>query len=228
MNVFAGVNAAVIKHNSNPVRICGAHSYYEEATVVGGSRKLDEVLSDPDVDQVDMYVGEFYHNIDVDPMYTNYQKGTVIQDIEKIFKTKPHTDHLTVVIDATIDYMRSEDIKELFRVFQKEIAEGKLNVVVIRSGQKFDMLGMDNYFGSPFYVVNNGDPKWDEFNKLKTDQVFKTDQLSQQYFSWMVESGPRIVEQYKRQIFHNTRAILDVVPEGLQTVSRESSLCMYL
>ena len=172
---------------------------------------------DPNIEKVDLYVGEFYHNIDIDPNHTNYKKGTVIQDIRSIFDKKPKTDALTVAIDATIDFTNSADIKELLKEFEVEIKEGRLNLVVFRSGQKFDMLGLDNYYGGQFYIVNNGDKKWAAFNKIKTDKAFQNDDLSSQFFSWMAESGLELVEQYKKLIFENTRKILDIVPEGLQS-----------
>ncbi len=216
MNVFAGINAAVLRKSPHPIRVCGAHSYYEEAMLVGANRTLKEVLENPDIKKVDLYVTEFYHNIDIDPNHTNYQKGTVIQDIKSIFTQKPDTNQLTVVIDGTIDFAQSDDIKAVFKEFEQEIKDGKLNIAVIRSGQKFDMLGFDNYFGSPFYMVNNGDEKWNEFNKIKTEEAFRTDELSQQFFTWMAETGPEIIDQYKKQIFANARAILDMVPAKLQ------------
>ncbi len=225
MNVFSGVNAAVLNNNPKPVRVCGAHSYYEEANLVGGNRNLDDVIKDPKIDKVDLYVAEFYHNIDINPQHTTYQKGTVIQDIKKIFAAKPNTDQLTVAIDATIDFVQSADMAELLQEFEKEINEGKLNIVVFRSGQKFDMLGLDHYYGSPFYIVNNGDKKWAEFNKLKTEKAYRTDLLSEQYFTWMVESGPETVDEYKKLIFDNTRDILNMVPAELKPES-DSDVCV--
>lgn len=225
MNVFAGVNAAVIKGNPNPVRICGEHSYYEESILVGGNQTLEKALADPKIEKIDMYVAEFYHNIDIDPNHTNYQKGTVIQDIKRIFAEKPKTDSLTIALDATIDLTKSEDVKELLEEFKKEIKDGKLNIVAFRSGQKFDMIGLDNYFGSTFYIVNNGDDKWSEFNKIKTEAAFQTDEISQQFFAWMAKTGPEIMDQYKSQIFKNTEEILRQIPEGLKP-STEKDVCM--
>jgi hypothetical protein len=222
MNVFTGVNAIILKNNPNPVRICAEHSYYEEVSLVGGTKTLQSVLDDPAIDKVDIYATEFYHNIEVDPDYTHYQKGRVIEDIRSIFTRKPETDQLTVTIDATIDFAQSADIKELLQAFETEIREGKLNIVIFRSGQKFDMYGFDNYFGCPFYVINNGAAKWAEFNRLKTDEVFQTDRLSLQYFSWMTEAGPEMVDEYKKRIFDNTQAILREVPPSLMPeVGRE-------
>lgn len=216
MNVFAGANAAVMKNNPSPVRICGAHTYYEEVELVGETKSLDQALEDPTIEKVDLYMGEFHHNIDIDPKHTHYRKGTVAADIRKIFDKKPKTDALTVVIDATIDFIRSEDLKALFKEFENEIKAGKLNIVCIRSGQKFDMVGFDNYYGSAFYIVNNGDEKWAAFNKIKTDKVYQTDELSLQFFSWMAETGFQITDEYKGLIFENARKILQLVPEGLK------------
>jgi len=216
MNVFAGINSAVLKDNPNPVRICARHSYYEEVELVGGNSTLDETLADDTIDKVDLYVGEFNHNIVLESKYTNYKKGTLIEDIERIFTEKPLTDRLTVTIDATIDLANSEDLKELLRRFSDEISQGKLNIVVFRSGQKFDMMGLDNYFGSPFYIINNGDEKWNSFRSIQTDEIYHTDKESQQFFTWMAEAGPDLIDEYKTKIFQNARAILDIVPDSLK------------
>lgn len=228
MNVFSGINAAIIQNNPNPVRICGAHSYYEEAGLIGGSLTLDQALNNPDIEKVDLYVAEFNHNIDIDPNHTRYQKGSVIQDIRQIFEQKPDTDSLTVAIDATIDHINSEDIKALLTAFKDEIAAGKLNIVVFRSGQKFDMLGMDNYYGSPFYIINNGDPKWNLFQRIKTNEAYQTDPFSLQFFTWMAATGPELVDEYKTLIFENTQAILECVPESLRpTPEKRACVCTF-
>ncbi|MCP5469514.1 MAG: hypothetical protein H7A36_03295 [Chlamydiales bacterium] len=215
MGIFAGISVAILARNPNAVRVCQENSYYETLAIPGLRHNLQEVLDDPTVEKVDHYNAEFYHNIEVDPQYRRYTKGRVIEDIRQIFARKPATDSLTVTIDGTIDYAASKDIKELLEEFKDEIAAGRLNIVVFRSGQKFDMLGLDNYYGAPYYVVNNGDAKWVEFERLKSDEVFQTDALSQQYFAWMAETGAEITDQYKSAIFDNTRRILDEVPLAL-------------
>jgi hypothetical protein len=86
---------------------------------------------------------------------------------------------------------------------------------VFRSGQKFDMMGLDNYFGSPFYIVNNADPKWEAFQALKTAPAHHTDPLSLQFFTWITQTDPSFVDAYKRHIFTNTRSILSLVPSSL-------------
>ncbi len=110
--------------------------------------------------------------------------------------------------------------------FKREIQEGRLNVVVFRSGQKFDMLGLDNYFGGLFYVINDGDEKWWEFSILKTHEVFQTDPLSLQFFNWMAETDFKLFDDYKRIIFDNTREILESIPTELAPESgKEVCIC---
>ena len=211
MNIFSGVNAAVMAMNPNPVRAYCPHSYYEEQGVLGEHKTLDEVLTDDSI-KVDLYVAEFHHNIDIDSEHTHYEKGRVVEDIRKIL-TK--TEQVTVAIDATIDHTRSNDLRELLYEFKLEIDAGRLNLVVFRSGQKFDMMGFDNYFGATYFVINNGDPKWDAFQNLKRDAAYQTDPLSRQYFTWMAFTGLGIIDGYKDLIFRNTRAVLNVIPESL-------------
>lgn len=216
MTLFAGVNTAVMLNNPSAVRICGERCYYEVLEVLGKTKNLEESLKDPSIEKIDLYVQEFHHNIDIDPKYTHYKKGTIAEDIKAIFINKPETDALTVVIDATIDFTRSEDLRELFAEFKDEIRQGRLNFVVFRSGQKFDMLGLDNYYGAPFYIVNNGDKKWANFDRIKTEKVYQTDELSEQFFCWMGETGFEWIEEYKKLLFENQRKIMELVPEGLK------------
>jgi len=59
------------------------------------------------------------------------------------------SDRCTILIDNTIDLENSDQLKEFFNnvIIKDLILDGKLNVVLLKSAQKFDMLGMDNYYG---------------------------------------------------------------------------------
>ena len=216
MNVFSGINEVLISEKPNLVRTCDPDSYYEEVDVVGGAKTLNEVLADEDVLEVDLFMTEFYHNINVDVDHVHYGKSDVVGDIKRIFREKPRTEKLTVALDTTIDFVDSKDLQRLLHECEEEIQSGRLNIVAFRSGQKFDMLGFDNYFGGPFVVINNGDSRWDGFKKLTTDGNFQTDKLSQQYFTWMASTGVDTTDAYKRMIFENTKAVLEMVPESLR------------
>jgi hypothetical protein len=83
--------------------------------------------------------------------HTRYAQRDIINDVKQLLGNKPDTKHLTI----TIDYINSPKVYELLQTFEKEILEGRLNFVLFRSGQKFDMLGVDNYYGAPYYIINN-------------------------------------------------------------------------
>jgi hypothetical protein len=99
----------------------------------------------------------------------------------------------------------------LLASFQNEIQSGRLNFVFFQSGPKFNTFGMDNYYGSPFYMVNNGQDHWAPFNQLKSNPNYQTDLLSLQWFSLAHKYAVAELDTYRRLIFDNTRAILNRV-----------------
>lgn len=214
VNTFAGLNAAVIEMNNNPVKIAGGGLYYEETGFLGG-KYLEEVLADASIKKVDFYACQFNPNIDIDDQCHHYASDPVEKNIRSIFEKKPDTDQLTVAVDITIDYANSERMQTLLKSFEKEILEGKLNLVFFRSGQKFDIMGMDNYYGSPFFVVNNRDAKWTPFQKVLDNPGHRTDPLSLQWFTLMNKYAVKELDDYRRQIFINTRDLLKQIPQKM-------------
>ncbi len=122
---------------------------------------------------------------------------------------------LTVAFDATIDFLDSSRMKDLIATFQNEIQEGILNIVCYRSGLKFDLFGMDNYSGAPFFTIHAKDPYWAPFDALLMDPALQTDSLSLQWFCLAFQSASRELDLYRRQIFQNTRALLHKIPKSL-------------
>lgn len=237
MNIFAGV-IALTKELSKKQQLevaCGPHAYYEEPILLGSEAKPIETILEDSRTSVDLLLTEFHHNIDIDIEHTHYRKENIIQQIRSILEKNEKSKSsvtsnsdrdidlasidigLTVAIDATIDYTVSEDLKSVFNEFKQEISNGSLHFIIFRSGQKFNMLGLDNYFGAPYYVVSNNETR---FNFLSQNKVFNTDQLSMQFFSWVGATDPHLPDLYKRQIFSNTRAILDIVPPALKPESQ--------
>jgi len=216
MNAFAGINAAVKSVQPEMQRAYGEGSYFEEVGFIGSNRSAQEVMQNPSIERVDLYVGEFNHNINVDPSHSHYTPGDIQGDVASLLQAKPKTEHLTVAVDCTIDFIHSDKAKQLLERFSKEIKEGKLNFVFFRSGQKFDMLGMDNYYGGAFFMINNGAEYWKGFDDLLSRDSFKTDSLSQQWFCLINQCAPQATDAYRKQIFDNTRMILSQMPEVLK------------
>lgn len=221
MNVFAGVNAAVLTQNPHPERVCDANSYFEVVSFIGENRTVQDVISGPEIKTVNLYAGEFNHNVNVKMSHSHYTAGSVINDIEVLLNQNKSNsefgiERLTVALDVTIDFLKSKKAEELLKHFSQEITDGRLNFVFFRSGQKFDMLGIDNYYGSPFWMVNNGEPQWEEFNHLPANDIYKTDQLSMQWFCLVNKHAPLALDNYRKQIFDNARHIISQVPDDLK------------
>jgi hypothetical protein len=216
MNVFAGINGIIHQTTSNPQVAHSSGAYFEEVQLVGPNRTLREVIKDRLIPKVDLYFSEFNPNISIDRTVKRYQRRDVIQEMTDLLASKPQTEYLTVAIDCTIDLVQSQKVRKLLKHFAKEIEAGKLNFVFFRSGQKFDMLGMDNYYGAPFYMVNNGSSRWKAFEDLTSRDTYKTDPTSLQWFALANKYAAKQMDGYRKLIFQNCRRILNQVPVQLQ------------
>jgi hypothetical protein len=220
--VFAEVNVAVKAQNPNSVSAWCDWFYYEHMQLLGNNQKLKSVLQDEGIDHIDLYGCTFNPSIESDYLNTNYVQHNLIADIERILQEKPNTEHLSVAIDCTNDYVNSEKLQQLLNHFEAQICEGRLNIVVFGSGQKFDMLGMDHFYGSPFYVINNGADQWKPFDKLFTEEVHTTDKLSAQWFCLLYEFAPKSVDEFRFLFFANNRHVLENIPEQLSPTNKRS------
>lgn len=216
MNSLAAILAAVHKKNPHPELTYGSGVYTESWGYIGKNRNLPAILNNNDIQKVDFYLGEFNHNISIHLDTDRYVAGDVIKEVQALLDAKPGIEHLTVAIDGTIDFHNSEKSKQVLEFFGEGIKAGKLNFVFFRSGQKYDMLGMDNVYGSPYYVVNNGDIHWKDFNDIRSYPGSMADDLSLQWFSLLYEFAPQATDIYRRQIFANAREILKHVPPSLE------------
>jgi hypothetical protein len=77
------------------------------------------------------------------------------------------------------------------------------------------MLGLDHFYGSPFYIINNGADHWKPFDRLFTAEVHKTDKLSTQWFCLIYEFAADAIDQFRALFFQNHRKILQQVPDKL-------------
>ena len=216
MNTLAGVQVALRQRFGQPCRVYQQGAHFEIVLSMDRDYSLEGVLADSSIDQVHLYVADFNHNINLNPFHNEYSPGDIKCEVKALLDAKPGIEHLTVAVDCTIDYNDSQRVRELLAHFSKAIHEGRLNFMIFRSGQKFDMLGMDDYYGSPFYMVNNGEAQWQSFDILTNHEAFKTDLLSTQWFCLLYQYAPQAVDDYRKVIFDNTQRILAHVPESLK------------
>lgn len=227
MNTVAGINRAVLEGNPQAGRAYMAGSYFESRLLMGDQRTSEDLIADTSIKTVDLYVREFNENVSVHLSHSHYVPADMIAEIDALLKAKPDTKELTIAVDSTIDYVNSPRAQAVLEHYATQIQEGKLNFVFFRSGQKFDMLGMDNYYGSPFYMVNNslthnGDEKWGAFNDLMHSPVHKTDPLSMQWFCLANKYALSSMDEYRKRIFRNHRILLNRIKNELPELLPQS------
>ncbi len=218
MTSLTGIFKATEKMLKKPSRVLyGENAYYEcmdNAKLISHAAMIDEATEE-DWKEVDLILAQFSPSL----------KKVIIKPqgyrIEKVRETLRRTlqvrnnKPLTLALDCTLDYINSPRVGQLFKEFEHEIESGILNVVCYRSGLKFDLFGMDNYCGAPLFMTHNQDPKWDSFAALLTDPVLQTDSLSLNWFCLAYQNAAPELETYRKQIFDNTRALLNQVPARL-------------
>jgi hypothetical protein len=223
MTSLAGIFKAAEKTLGHaPVVLCGENTYFEN---VIAAKRISKALSmeeasEEDWKEADLILGQFNPVLKrielkkVDSSVTEYRVEKIAESLHRCLKTgreKP----LTVAIDCTLDFIDSRRVGALVSEFQNEIEQGLLNIICYRSGLKFDLFGMDNYCGAPFYSIHSRNSKWAFFDLLFSDPVLQTDPLSCNWFCLAYQSAASELEIYRKQVFENTRALLDKIPARL-------------
>jgi len=218
MTSLAGIFKAVEKTvGKTPRVLLGENTYYEciNAAKRASHAVTIEEASEEDWKEADLILAQFnpvLKRVDLKP--TQYRVEKIAEALHKSLQGRKEK-LLTLALDCTLDFIDSPRIGSLLAEFQEEIATGALNIVCYRSGLKFDLFGMDNYSGAPFYMMHNQDAKWDCFDALLTDPVLQADRLSFNWFCLAYQSAAPQLELYRKQIFQNTRTLLSKVPPRL-------------
>ncbi|OGN63807.1 MAG: hypothetical protein A3E80_06820 [Chlamydiae bacterium RIFCSPHIGHO2_12_FULL_49_9] len=218
MTSLAGIFRAAEKSFGHPLRILyGENAYFEcieTASQIGKAISLEEASLE-DLKEADLLLAQF--NPALKRTYldaTEYRVEKVGEVLRSLFSVRGKK-ALILALDCTFDFIDSPRVGELLTEFSNEIQEGLLNVVCYRSGLKFDLFGMDNYAGAPFYMIHSQDAKWSPFNLLLRDPVLMADRLSLNWFCIAYKTVAQELDLYRKQIFDNTRALLESVPKRL-------------
>lgn len=218
-NVFACITACAKEMSSQFTSVYAEESYFEQSWFM--QQKFDVYLADPSRKKLNLYHAQFNPNVNVGSELISYKRHDIAHDLRVIFANNCNADNFTAAIDVTIDDFSSKNIHDLLNEFKKEINEGKINFVFFSSGQKFNTLGMDNYYGSSFFMVNNSASKWGCFQKLFSHPCYQTDRLSYNFFCLSSKYCCDALSSYRKLIFKNTRSILDRIPQRLHATAKE-------
>src|SRR3989344_2532450 len=194
----------------------GENSYFEAVRAVSLVSKATCVLdaTEEDWKEADLILTQFNPVLKRNDVQTEYRLEKTIEQL-RAFLNAGREKPLTLAIDCTVDFLDSPRVRSVLELFQREIEEGTLNVICFRSGLKFDLLGMDNYCASPFFMIHNHSEAWTGFNLLLTDPVLQTDLLSLNWFCLAYKYAAPQLELYRKQVFDNTRALLNRIPPKL-------------
>ena len=219
MSNVAGIFKAVEKmFGRTPRVIYGENTYYEcmIATDLATIASPIAQATEKDWEEADLLIAQFNPVLKrIDLYVKDYGVENVSQMLRKSLNSRQGRP-LILALDYTLDFINSDRTLQLLAEFEEEIKRGDLNVVAFRSGSKFDIFGIDNYCGAPFFMIHSEDPKWACFDSLLIDPVLQTDRLSMNWFCLAYQRASVELECYQRQIFENTRALLNKIPPRLQ------------
>ncbi len=190
--------------------------YFEQIPFIGNDREITQVFGRGLDRKIDVYACQIHPGVEIATEHYRYESHNVRRDIDRILRLNRTTNtKLTVIMDCTIDYVESEDIRQLLLAYQHQVLTGNLNFVFFRSGQKYDMYGLDNYYGAPFFIVNNQEGIWRRFNEIPICSAVKADELTHNYFSMSYLAAPVGADEYRRLVFDNARYLIDRTPPEL-------------
>ncbi len=160
---------------------------------------------------VDLYVCEFRHNISM--TRTEYQIEHVAEQIIKMYEKGMFAERFTVLLDTTVDLEQSEDLRKLLDnpIIKSLILKGKLNIVLLRSGQKFDMLGMDNYYGGIITSINQ-EGTFAKFNARMANKDDQLKGLSYQGMAHLQTYANDSLDKYRKEVMSNTQKLYQKLP----------------
>lgn len=194
---------------------------YRTSTVAGSAyRKYGDSVFDLDKFKkdsvpVDLFICEFHHNLNPDSDYV-YEKESVKEYIKLIFNNKIAAEKMTVLIDNTIDLEASDELRDLLAdpMIKELIQSGRLNLVCLRSAQKYDMLGMDNYYGGVVTTFNDGS-SFSDFNKRMNHKDDQLKGISYQGLTHLQIHGKRGIDEYKKSVISNTQLLYKIIPQDM-------------
>jgi hypothetical protein len=171
----------------------------------------DEALAEVG-EGIELFLCEFHHNISTEKQ--SYAAENVIGQIKELLRKGKTAQPLHVVIDSTLNLELSEDFEKLFNdpEVSECLASGKLSITLLRSAQKFDMLGFDNYYGGVATVVNNG-KDFEAFNKRMGRPGEQLHGGNYQGLCHLYACASDQIEDYRRAIMKNTVDLYKLLPE---------------
>jgi hypothetical protein len=189
MSAFSEIANTLVKPDSSVMAFDDC--YYESLFHLKGA----QIIRGPDYEippmkKVDFLFVDFHNNI------LPGKKETHRHDVKSIFSKVLRSSGFstTLVIDNTIGFLNSLEIRELLAEFPHQ------NIIIYWSHQKFDLLGCDKVSGGSYAVYSRDERFLDLFRALRGGEI---DRLSRQVLTHFFTFGAEGMEERKRKIFSN-------------------------
>jgi len=214
MHMFATLLSAVEKEkNSKTLNVLLLNDVYFETEAILKEAKHYKVFGLQDERQnqpIDLFVGEFHHNFS--KKRGEYSPEKVLDMVQELIKSGSVAKKFTVILDTTLDFEQSWELKAFLDdpLIVQGLKEGSLNVVLHKSLQKFDMLGMDNYYGGLAIAIN--DPHaFATFNRRFNAAEDSLTGLNYQGIAHLKKYAHQGIENYRKALVNNTKKLYQAI-----------------
>lgn len=191
------------------------HLYTLDGEKMREGSSVDTALNTKPQQPIDLFLCELHHNISLD--LKEYHPEDIISQIKGIVDSGNAATPLTVMIDTTINLEDSDELRALFSdvKIREWLESGKINIVLLRSTQKFDMLGIDNYYGGLVASVNKGGKDFAAFNDRIATPEDQLRGINYQGITHLQKCGGGYLDAYRRGIMDNTQKLYGKLPPAI-------------
>ena len=147
---------------------------------------------------IDLLFIDFHENI-LKGRYTSHENN-VADVIAQILQSGCASSSLTVVIDYTIGFLDSTEIRDLLERFKREIRSRILHIIILRSHQKFDLFGFDKISAASYCVYSRDNTL---LNRFKSSNCQQIDFVSRQGLAHYFASASNKLDERRERIFSN-------------------------
>ncbi len=195
-----------------------SHANRYDLAVFDSDKFVQAPIEDCFIEEVehpfDLVVLEYNHNVSASRRH--YHKEDLLAQIKAFDERGLLNEKCVICIDTTINLERSPDLKKLFEdtKIQELISSGKLSIVLLRSAQKFDMLGIDNFYGGIVVTVNNPE-SFRRFNERMNHPRDQLKGLNYDGLTHLEKYASEEIEQFRKAVMENTWQLFNMLPKEM-------------
>ncbi len=206
-----------------------ANSYYESVFALADSKQYDKLApmigsdipasiaslkSSLNGKKLDVFVGQFHDNISMN--LHAYHPQNLQEQVDAILKSGLASDRFTIAVDTTIGRQDAPELRALIASLSSRIESGKINLLVFRSGLKFDLAGMDNSSVALVTTYNNKDGYWTKFNEsIASPHAMQGTDF--QLHTHIQKHSADAINEYRSAIARQHRGMMRLLPASMIT-----------